>query len=42
LGDAAAMPTMSIIRKFRGEFEERIRSAPVFTPAPETRPLVFL
>lgn len=42
LGDAAAMPTMSIIRKFRDEFEERIRSTQVFVPAPETRPLVVL
>jgi NADH-quinone oxidoreductase subunit F len=42
LGDAAAMPTMSIIRKFRGEFEARIRSTQVFMPAPETRPLVVL
>lgn len=42
LGDAAAMPTMSIIRKFRSEFEERIRSSQVFVPAPETRPLVVL
>jgi hypothetical protein len=36
------MPTMSIIRKFRGEFEERIRSTQVFMPAPETRPLVVI
>lgn len=42
LGDAAAMPTMSIIRKFRDEFEARIRSSQVFIPAPETRPLVVL
>lgn len=42
LGDAAAMPTMSIIRKFRPEFEAKIKSSQVFIPAPETRPLVVL
>lgn len=42
LGDAAAMPAMSIIRKFRAEFDERIRSTQAFIPAPETRPLVLL
>jgi NADH-quinone oxidoreductase subunit F len=42
LGDAAAMPTMSIVRKFRHEFEAKIKSSQVFMPAPETRPLVVL
>ncbi len=39
LGDAAAMPTMAIVRKFRPEFEAKIRSTAVFVPAPGTRPL---
>ena len=42
LGDAAAMPTMAIVRKFRPEFEARIRSTAVFVPAPGTRPLQVL
>ena len=42
LGDAAAMPTMSIVRKFRHEFEAKIGSAEVFVPAPGTQPLVVL
>ena len=42
LGDAAAMPTMAIVRKFRPEFEAKIRSIPVFVPAPGTRPLPVL
>ena len=42
LGDAAAMPTMAIVRKFRPEFEARIRSTEVFVPAPGTRPLPVL
>jgi NADH-quinone oxidoreductase subunit F len=42
LGDAAAMPIMSIVRKFRGEFEEKIRSARGFVPAPGTQPLVVV
>ena len=41
-GDAAAMPTMSIVRKFRHEFEAKLQNAQVFVPAPETRPLVVL
>ena len=41
-GDAAAMPTMSIVRKFRHEFEAKLRNEQVFIPAPETRPLVVL
>ncbi len=42
LGDAAAMPTMAIVRKFRPEFEVKIRSTAVFVPAPGTRPLQVL
>jgi len=42
LGDAAAMPTMAIVRKFRPEFEAKIRSTAVFVPAPGTRPLPML
>jgi NADH-quinone oxidoreductase subunit F len=40
LGDAAAMPTISIVRKFRGEFEEKIKSARAPVPAPGVQPLV--
>jgi NADH-quinone oxidoreductase subunit F len=40
LGDAAAMPTMAIVRKFRHEFEAKLKSAPqAFVPAPGTRSL---
>ena len=42
LGDAAAMPTMAIVRKFRPEFDAKIRSTAVFVPAPGTRPLPVL
>ncbi|QOY85261.1 NADH-quinone oxidoreductase subunit NuoF [Paludibaculum fermentans] len=42
LGDAAAMPAMSYVRKFREEFEAKIQSAQVFMPAPQTQPLVVL
>jgi NADH-quinone oxidoreductase subunit F len=42
LGDAAAMPTMSIVKKFRAEFEAKLQSAQVFVPAPETQPLPVL
>jgi NADH-quinone oxidoreductase subunit F len=42
LGDAAAMPAMAIVRKFRQEFEDRIRSAQAPAPAPSTRPLAVL
>jgi NADH-quinone oxidoreductase subunit F len=42
LGDAAAMPTMSIVKKFREEFEAKIRSTQAFVPAPETQPLPVL
>jgi NADH-quinone oxidoreductase subunit F len=42
LGDAAAMPTMAIVRKFRHEFEAKIRSTEVFVPAPGPRPLPVL
>jgi NADH-quinone oxidoreductase subunit F len=39
LGDAAAMPTMAIVRKFRHEFEAKLESAQAFVPAPGTRSL---
>lgn len=39
LGDAAAMPTMAIVRKFRPEFEAKLESAQAFVPAPGTRSL---
>ena len=42
LGDAAAMPAMAIIRKFRSEFEARLKSSQVFIPAPGTQPLQVL
>jgi NADH-quinone oxidoreductase subunit F len=42
LGDAAAMPTISIVEKFRDEFEAKLRSTQVFVPAPETSPLVVI
>ncbi len=42
LGDAAAMPAMSIVRKFRHEFEAKTGSAGAFVPAPGTQPLVVL
>jgi NADH-quinone oxidoreductase subunit F len=35
LGDAAAMPTMGFIDKFRGEFEEYLRRQPAPAAAPE-------
>jgi NADH-quinone oxidoreductase subunit F len=40
LGDAAAMPASSYVRKFRDEFEAKLQSAQVFMPAPQTQPLV--
>ncbi len=42
LGDAAAMPAMSFVRKFRGEFEAKIGGARAYVPAPRTQPLVVL
>jgi NADH-quinone oxidoreductase subunit F len=42
LGDAAAMPASSYVRKFRDEFEAKLQSAQVFMPAPQTQPLVVL
>ena len=40
LGDAAAMPTMAIVRKFRREFEAKLESAQqAFVPEPGTRSL---
>ncbi len=35
LGDAAAMPTMAFISKFRDEFEEHLRKSRPVTPFPE-------
>ena len=42
LGDAAAMPAISFVKKFRGEFEAKIANAKVYMPAPQTQPLVVL
>jgi len=42
LGDAAAMPAMSIVRKFRHEFEAKTGSSNAVVPAPGTQPLVVL
>ena len=42
LGDAAAMPTMAIVRKFRHEFEAKLQSAQVYVPEPGTRSLPVL
>ena len=42
LGDAAAMPTISFVEKFRSEFEAKLKSTPVFIPAPGAQPLVVL
>jgi len=42
LGDAAAMPTMAIVRKFRQEFEAKLQSTQVFVPEPGTRSLPVL
>ncbi|MCS7043505.1 MAG: NADH-quinone oxidoreductase subunit NuoF [Bryobacteraceae bacterium] len=42
LGDAAAMPAMALVRKFRDEILDRIRQAEAFAPAPGTQPLVVL
>ena len=42
LGDAAAMPAMSFVQKFRGEFEAKIKSSQVFVPAPDTSPLAII
>jgi NADH-quinone oxidoreductase subunit F len=39
LGDAAAMPTISYVEKFRDEFEARLAQA---APAPESGPLAVL
>jgi NADH-quinone oxidoreductase subunit F len=35
LGDAAALPTISIVKKFRHEFEAKIAQAHVSVPSPE-------
>jgi NADH-quinone oxidoreductase subunit F len=42
LGDAAAMPAISFVEKFREEFEAKIRSSQVFIPAPDTSPLAVI
>ncbi|MFZ5927463.1 MAG: NADH-quinone oxidoreductase subunit NuoF [Acidobacteriota bacterium] len=42
LGDAAAMPAMAIVRKFRGEILERLSRAEAFAPVPGAQPLVVL
>lgn len=42
LGDAAAMPAMAIVRKFREEILEKLRQAEAFAPAPGTQPLPVL
>jgi NADH-quinone oxidoreductase subunit F len=35
LGDAAALPTMSIVKKFRHEFEAKLAHAPIPAASPE-------
>ena len=42
LGDAAAMPTISFVQKFRDEFEAKLKGASVFIPGPESRPLAVI
>lgn len=43
LGDAAAMPTISFVEKFRDEFEAKLKaSTQVFVPEPQAQPLVVL
>jgi NADH-quinone oxidoreductase subunit F len=42
LGDAAAMPAMSFVEKFRDEFEAKLRNPQVLVPAPGGQPLVVL
>jgi NADH-quinone oxidoreductase subunit F len=42
LGDAAAMPTISIVEKFRDEFEARLRGSQPFAPAPGSSPLAVI
>jgi len=42
LGDAAAMPTISFVEKFRDEFEAKLKSAQAQTPVPGAQPLAVL
>jgi NADH-quinone oxidoreductase subunit F len=42
LGDAAAMPAMALVRKFRDEILDRIRQAEAMAPVPGTQPLAVL
>lgn len=42
LGDAAAMPTISFVEKFRDEFEAKLRQAESASPAPGAQPLAVL
>lgn len=42
LGDAAAMPTISFVEKFRDEFEAKLRSAQAQTPVAGAQPLAVL
>lgn len=42
LGDAAALPTMSIVKKFRNEFEAKIQRTMVAVPAVAASPLVVV
>jgi NADH-quinone oxidoreductase subunit F len=42
LGDAAAMPVISIVEKFRGEFEARLRPVQALAPAPGASPLAVI
>ncbi|MCC7154134.1 MAG: NADH-quinone oxidoreductase subunit NuoF [Bryobacterales bacterium] len=42
LGDAAAMPTISFVEKFRGEFEAKLKSAQAQAPVPGAQPLAVL
>jgi NADH-quinone oxidoreductase subunit F len=42
LGDAAALPTISIVEKFRDEFEKKLASVQVAVPAVADSPLVVI
>ena len=42
LGDAAAMPAMAIVRKFRGEILEKLAQAEAFAPVAGAQPLAVL
>jgi len=41
LGDAAAWPVQSVIKKFRGEFERRVRKSPKVSSSIKPPHLVF-